>query len=84
MPGSYADFVRVGRGEAGSSIFVDLGDPTWRAIEINAPKAGIIVPQPDVHFRRWPAARTAPAGRATARLRLLQKYVNVEPAECRS
>ena len=31
-----ADFVRVGCNNSGSTIFLDLGDSTWRAVEIQA------------------------------------------------
>ena len=46
-----ADFVRVGCNQSGSSLFLDLGDSTWRAIEIQA-IGWQVVDWPGVHFRR--------------------------------
>ncbi len=77
---SDADFVRVGSGALGSSIFVDLGDPTWRAIEIRH-TGWQIVAKPAVHFRRSAGQRALPLPASDGSIALLQKFVNVEPAE---
>jgi hypothetical protein len=74
------DFVRVGRNESGSSCFLDLGDPTWRAVEISA--AGWqIVPRPEVHFRRSQGQVALPTPARDGTLGLLKKYVNVESGD---
>ncbi len=56
------DFVRIGRSASGLSYFIDLGDPTWRAVEITA-GAWRIVPRPPVHFRRSPGQLAPPCSR---------------------
>ena len=71
------DFMRIGRSESGLSYFIDLGDPTWRAVEVTA--AGWeIVPRPEVHFRRSPGQLALPEPGRGGSLSLLSNYVNVE------
>ena len=62
-----ADFVRVGCNQSGSSIFLDLGDSTWRAIEIQA-TGWHVVNRPERSFSAsgW-AAGAAGTGRSMAR-----------------
>ena len=81
---SDADFVRVGSGALGSSIFVDLGDPTWRAIEIRH-TGWQIVAKPAVHFRRS-AGQRAPALAGERRLdfRSCKNLSTSSPPSCRS
>ena len=68
---------------SGSSIFVDLGDPTWRAIEIR-PTGWQIVAKPDVHFRAQRASVRRPCRRATARLHSCKNLSTSSPPSCRS
>ena len=72
-----SDFVRVGRSQSGSSYFLDLGDPTWRAVEIKA-TGWQIVPRPDVHFRRSQGQLAFPTPARDGSLALLKNYVNVD------
>ena len=75
-----ADFVRVGCHESGSSIFLDLGDSTWRAIEIQA-TGWRVVENPNIHFRRSSGQRALPVPARDGSIGLLRKYINVEPAD---
>jgi hypothetical protein len=75
-----ADFVRVGCNESGSSIFLDLGDSTWQAVDIRA-TGWQVVEKPGVHFRRSAGQRALPVPTHDGSLGNLRKYVNVEPAD---
>jgi hypothetical protein len=75
-----ADFVRVGFGNSGSTISLDLGDSTWRAVEIQA-TGWQVVDRPDVHFRRSAGQRALPVPARDGSIALLRKYVNVESAD---
>ena len=75
-----ADFVRAGCNKLGSSLFLDLGDSTWRAIEIQA-TGWHVVNRPGVHFRRAAGQRALPEPARDGSIGLLRKYVNVEPAD---
>ncbi len=75
-----ADFVRVGCNESGSSLFLDMGDSTWRAIEIQA-TGWQVVENPNVHFRRSSGQRALPVPAHDGSLAPLLKYVNVEHAD---
>jgi hypothetical protein len=71
-------FIRVA-GDA-DRIVIDLGDPAWRAVEIDAAGWRVIT-APPVRFRRPAGLRALPEparGEAIARLR---DFVNLEPAE---
>jgi hypothetical protein len=72
------DFVRVGSNGSGSSIFLDLGDSTWQAVEIQA-TGWQLVEKPEVHFRRAAGQRALPIPMRDGSIALLRKYVNVEP-----
>ena len=75
-----ADFVRVGCNESSSSIFLDLGDSTWRAVDIRA-TGWQVVDRPGVHFRRSAGQRALPVPARDGSIGLLKKYINVEPAD---
>ena len=51
----HATAVRVAAG-AGGAVYLDLGDPTWRAVEIT-PTGWEIVARPPVRFLRWRGMR---------------------------
>jgi hypothetical protein len=75
-----ADFVRVGCNESSSPIFLDLGDSTWRAVDIRA-TGWQVIDRPGVHFRRSAGQRALPVPTHDGSLGNLRKYVNVEPAD---
>ena len=75
-----ADFVRVGCDHVTSTLVLDLGDSTWRAVAIDT-NGWNIVDKPDVHFRRSSGQRAMPEPARGGSIALLRKYVNVEPAD---
>jgi hypothetical protein len=75
-----ADFVRVGCDKSGSTIWLDLGDSTWRAVEIHA-NGWQVVDRPNVHFRRATGQCALPIPARDGSIAILRKYVNVEPAD---
>ena len=75
-----ADLVRVGCNESSSSIFLDLGDSTWRAVDIRA-TGWQVVDRPGVHFRRSAGQRALIVPARDGSIGLLKKYINVEPAD---
>jgi hypothetical protein len=71
-------FVRVAG--SGDLIYIDLGDATWRAVEVAA--AGWrIVAAPPVRFRRPPGMRPLPEPARGGTLDRLQDFANIEPGE---
>ena len=74
------DFVRVGNNGSGSSLLIDLGDATWRAIEITA-TGWEVVAKPGAHFRRSAGQLAFPVPSRDGSLAPLTKYVNVEPTD---
>ena len=68
-------FLRVGR--ADGIIYVDLGDPAWRAVEVSS--AGWrIVPESPVWFRRAPGMEALPDPLLDGRIGDLKRFVNLE------
>ena len=72
-----ADFVRVGSSADGATYFLDLGDPTWRAVAITA-QGWQVVARPEVHFRRAQGQLALPTPARDGEFALLRNYVNVE------
>ena len=66
--------------ESGSSIFLDLGDSTWRAIEIQA-TGWRVVESPTFISGARPASVRFPVPARDGSIGLLRKYINVEPAD---
>ncbi len=73
--------VRVATSQSGGSYYLDLGDPSWRAVEID--RAGWkIVDQPPVTFRRPKGMLPLPLpahGRGS--IHLLKKYINLDETD---
>jgi hypothetical protein len=68
-------FVRIAHTEG--AIYVDLGDPAWRAVEIG--HAGWkVVARPPVHFRRPGRMRPLPEPAPGGRIEELRGFVNVD------
>lgn len=67
-------FLRIGRTER--ALYLDLGDPTWRAVEIDETGWRIIAEAP-VCFRRSRAMRPLPPPISGGRIDELFKFVNV-------
>jgi hypothetical protein len=71
-------FLRVG--EADGKIYIDRGDPTWQAIEIDRDGWRIVDSHP-VRFIRHPGMKALPVPISGGQLDQLQKFVNVTAAE---
>ena len=69
-------FLRAG--EQGGALFLDLGDPTWRCVEVTA-QGHIVVPVPLVRFRRSQTMRPLPEPSRPdeADLSLLRRYLRL-------
>ena len=77
-------FIRTGRdgdGE-GSAYFLDLGDPSGRAIAIRD-RGWLAVDRPDVHFRRPEGLLPLPMPIRDGSIDLLRPYVNLTEADFR-
>jgi hypothetical protein len=84
--GTPSVFIRVGGvhdadGKV-SDYFLDLGDPSGRAIEIRA-DGWTVVDRPDVHFRRPEGQLPLPLPRHEGSIDLLRPYVNLADADFR-
>jgi hypothetical protein len=73
--GSRPVFVRVGRGDDGS-IYLDLGNADWEAVEIKA-DGWRVVSDPPVKFRRARGGLALPTPARRGRLDRLRPFVNV-------
>jgi hypothetical protein len=82
--GTPSVFVRVGhdRGADDSAYYLDLGDPTGRAIWICA-DGWCVVDKPDVHFRRPEGLLPLPVPSTNGSIELLRPYTNVTDADFR-
>jgi len=67
-------FIRVGG--YGGKIYIDLGDVTWRAIEVDA-DGWRIVNEPPVRFRRSDGAQALPEPTRGESIRDLRPFLNV-------
>lgn len=72
----HACFVRLG--EAGGTLYLDLGAPDWSAVEIDSNGWHVVTESP-VKFTRSNGARALPAPEpGTGDIALLRRFVNVE------
>jgi hypothetical protein len=71
-------FVRVARGSGlnSAAYFLDLGDPTGRAVRISAP-GWELVDRPEIQFRRPEGMLALPVPERGGSIELLRPYVNV-------
>ena len=67
-------FIRTGH--AAGAMYLDLGDPTWRAVEITA--AGLQLIVPPLKFLRSPSTRPLPAPETGALIEDLRRFLNVK------
>jgi phage/plasmid primase-like uncharacterized protein len=58
-------------------IYIDLGDATWRAVEIDA-NGWRLVDAPPVRFRRAKGVKPLPAPQATGSIEQLRRFLNVK------
>ena len=59
------------------ALYIDLGDPTWRAVQVTC--AGWqVVARPPVKFIRSPAMKALPEPEAGSSIDTLRRFVNVE------
>jgi hypothetical protein len=70
-----AIFTRVA--ESGGNIYLDLGDPAWRAVEIT-PSDWSIISHPPVHFRRSSGMLALPTPVHGGHISNLRPFVNVK------
>jgi hypothetical protein len=77
-------FVRVGHGHDGgdSTCFLDLGDPSGRAVAIREPGWGV-VDRPGIHFRRPEGLLPPPAPSEHGSIDLLRPHVNLTEPDFR-
>jgi hypothetical protein len=79
-------FIRVGREHDGdgkvSTYFLDLGDPSGRAIQIRA-DGWTLVDRPNVHFRRPDGQLPLPLPTQDGSIDLLRPYVNLTKGDFR-
>jgi hypothetical protein len=68
-------FVRVGGHEG--RIYLDLGDPSWRAVEIDA-TGWRIIDSPPVRFRRASGMRALPVPLPGGSIETLRRFLNVK------
>ncbi len=82
--GTPSVFIRVGNdlGADGSAYYIDLGDPTGRAIWICG-EGWDVVDKPDVHFRRPDGLLPLPTPSHDGSINLLRPYVNVTDKDFR-
>ncbi|MBX5465471.1 MAG: hypothetical protein IRZ26_07960 [Clostridia bacterium] len=71
----YPVFVRVA--EAGGAVYLDLGDPEWRAVEVT-PGGWRVVQDPPVRFRRARGMLALPLPVAGGSIEELRPFVNAE------
>jgi hypothetical protein len=71
-------FIRVA--VSGDRIYVDLGDATWRAVEVDAAGWRIVATAP-VRFRRPPGIRPLPGPDRGGTIDRLKDFANIEPGE---
>lgn len=67
--------VRVGR--TGETLYLDLGDASWRAVEITA-NGWQVINRPAVKFLRTPAMRALPEPEAGESISTLRRFVNTK------
>jgi putative DNA primase/helicase len=70
----YECFIRIGC--AGGKMYVDIGDSTWRAVEI-ATTGWTVIEKPPLKFLRSPAMRPLPEPEAGYSIDGLRRFVNV-------
>ena len=82
--GTPSVFIRVGRDRLGNdpAYYLDLGDPSGRAIRIR-PEGWFAVDRPDVHFRRPEGLLALPMPSHEGSIDLLRPYVNLTDADFR-
>jgi len=68
-------FLRVG--EASGKLYLDLGDETWRAVEIT-PIGWRVIDKPPVKFLRSQATRPLPAPEAGSLIEEMRRFLNVK------
>ncbi len=74
-------YTRVAPGPDGASIYLDLADPEWRAVRIDA--AGWdVVAKPPVRFRRAAGMLALPRPERGGTLESLRPFVNVANDDC--
>jgi hypothetical protein len=75
-------YVRVGRGreDNGPVYYLDLADPSGRAVEVRA-TGWATVDRPDAHFRRPRGCLPLPVPGLDGSIELLRPYVNVTDAD---
>jgi hypothetical protein len=77
-------FTRVGycAGEKSSTCYLDLGDPTGRAVQIS-PAGWVLVDDPPIHFRRPDGLLPLPVPSREGSTDLLRPYVNLDEPDFR-
>ena len=71
-------FVRVG--EHGGKVYLDLGDPTWRAVEVDA-QGWRVAANPPVKFVRKPGMLPLPVPQSGGTIEDLRPFLNLPAGE---
>jgi hypothetical protein len=69
--------VHVRVAEHGGVIYIDMGDATWRAIEVTE-LGWKVVDEPPVRFRRSPSTRALPMPIAGGSIKALREFANLK------
>jgi hypothetical protein len=67
--------IRVGGAEG--KIYIDLGDPSWQAVEIDA-EGWRMIPEPPVRFRRSAGMKPLPRPERGGNINALRKFINLQ------
>jgi len=69
--------VHIRVGGLGDRLYLDLGDPTWRAVEIDA-TGWRVIDNPPVRFRRAAGTQPLPVPVAGGSIEVLRSFLNVQ------
>jgi hypothetical protein len=72
--------VHVRIAEHGNTIYIDIGDKDWNAIEVTA-GGWKVVPEPPVRFTRSSNMRPLPTPKQGGSIETLRRFVNVKPRD---
>jgi DnaJ domain len=72
--------VHVRIAEHGNTIYIDIGDKDWNAIEVTA-GGWKVVPEPPVRFTRSSSMRPLPTPKQGGSIETLRNFLNVKPRD---
>jgi hypothetical protein len=69
--------IQLRAAEVDGRIYIDLGDESWRCVEVDADGWRVIEAPPQVRFRRTPSMRPLPVPQPGGNIDLLKPFVNL-------